>query len=429
MIYPRVSRRKLIVVVKGYPRLSETFIAQELRGLEKAGIELAIVSLRHPTDHTTHPVHDEIQASVTYLPEYIHHFPLRTLRALITSLKMPGFIKALQQFLKDLRRDFTRNRVRRFAQAAVLAKEWPDNAEWLHAHFIHTPASVAYYASIIRGVPWTVSAHAKDIWTSPDWELAEKLSDARWAVTCTRFGHQHLQSLAPDAATVHLSYHGLNLSRFPAYDRPQSSRDGQASDKPVVIVSVGRAVDKKGFDILLNALASLPATLHWRFVHIGGGPQLPELKALAHQLLIDDRITWLGAVDQNEVLANYKKADVFVLACRISSDGDRDGLPNVLLEAASQGLACISTNISGIPEFFDSGNGLLVEPERADLLAAALTRAVESPSLRYSLGKAAQAKLRADFDYHNSIAQLVDLFENAWQSETRSQVHVRDGIK
>jgi len=414
-----VSRRKLIVVVKGYPRLSETFIAQELRGLEQAGIELAIVSLRHPTDHTHHAVHDEIQASVTYLPEYIHHFPLRTLRGLITSLKMPGFVTAAQQFLKDLRRDFSRNRVRRFAQAAVLVKEWPDNAEWLHAHFIHTPASVAYYASIIRGVPWTVSAHAKDIWTSPDWELVEKLGVARWAVTCTRFGHQHLQSLAPDASNVHLSYHGLNLSRFPAYERPESCRDGQAPDEPVTIVSVGRAVEKKGFDILLDALALLPASLHWRFVHIGGGPLLPEIKALAHQRQLQDRITWLGAVDQSEVLANYKKADVFALACRVTSDGDRDGLPNVLLEAASQGLACISTNISGIPEFFDNGNGLLVEPERADLLAAAITRAIESPSLRYRLGTAAQAKLRADFDYHNSIGQLVELFENEWQRESQ----------
>lgn len=410
-------RRKLIVLVKGYPRLSETFIAQELQGLEKAGIELAIVSLRRPTDQTNHAVHDEIQANVTYLPEYIHQFPLRTLRGLIASLKMPGFKKAAQLFLKDFRRDMSRNRVRRFAQAAVLAKEWPENARWLHAHFIHTPSSVAYYASIIRGVPWTVSAHAKDIWTSPDWELAEKLKLARWAVTCTRFGHRHLQSLAPDASTVHLSYHGLNLSRFPVYDRPESNRYGQAPDEPVVIVSVGRAVEKKGFDILLDALAMLPAELHWHFVHIGGGEQLPALKALACKLQIDDRITWLGAVDQREVLANYRKADVFALACRITSDGDRDGLPNVLLEAASQGLACISTNISGIPEFFDNGNGLLVEPDRADLLSAVIKQAIESPKLRYKLGHAAQAKVRAEFDYHNSIEQLVGLFENEWQSD------------
>jgi len=298
----------------------------------------------------------------------------------------------------------------------VLAKEWPEGAQWLHAHFIHTPASVASYASIIRGIPWTVSAHAKDIWTSPDWELAEKLATARWAVTCTQVGHQHLQSLATDASSVHLSYHGLDLARFPVFDRPESNRDGTASDNPVVILSIGRAVEKKGFDILLGALALLPSTLSWRFVHIGGGAELPKLQALAQQSKIDDRITWLGATDQKEVLANYRLADAFVLACRITADGDRDGLPNVLVEAASQGLACVSTRISGIPEFFNDENGLLVEPEDPDMLATALQEIIESPALRHQLGRAAEAKVRSEFDYHNSIKQLVELFDSEWQS-------------
>ncbi len=409
-------RRKLIVVVKGYPRLSETFIAQELLGLERAGIELAIVSLRHPTDLTHHAVNDEIKAAVTYLPEYIHRSPLRTLRGLISSARMPGFTQACRQFLADLRKDFSRNRVRRFCQAAVLANEWPEGAQWLHAHFIHTPASVACYASIIRSIPWTVSAHAKDIWTSPDWELRDKLATARWAVTCTQVGHHHLQSLATDASTVHLSYHGLDLERFPVFDRPESHADGQAHDNPVVILSVGRAVEKKGFDVLIAALALLPSTLSWRFVHIGGGAELPRLKALATQAKINERITWLGATDQKEVLANYQLADVFVLACRIGADGDRDGLPNVLVEAASQGLACVSTRVSGIPEFFNDNNGLLVEPEDADMLATALNQVLESPALRRRLGKAAEAKVRSEFDYRNSINQLVDLFDSEWQS-------------
>lgn len=412
-------RRKLIVVVKGYPRLSETFIAQEILGLEKAGIEIAIVSLRQPTDLTTHAVNNEIKAAVTYLPEYIHRSPLRALRGLAFSARMPGFAKALRQFLSDFRKDVSRNRIRRFCQAAVLATECPTNGQWLHAHFIHTPASVANYASIILGIPWTVSAHAKDIWTSKDWELSEKLGVARWAVTCTKVGHQHLQSLATDPSCVHLSYHGLDLTRFPAFDRPQSNRDGTATDKPVVILSVGRAVEKKGFDVLLAALAQLPTNLCWRFVHIGGGAELPKLKALARESQIEDRITWLGATDQKEVLANYQSADVFALACRITADGDRDGLPNVLLEAASQGLACISTRVSGIPEFFDDENGVLVEPEDSAMLATALERAIKSPELRNKLGKTAQVKIRSEFDYHNSINQLVELFDTEWQKTVK----------
>ncbi|MFV2054250.1 glycosyltransferase [Aliiroseovarius sp. YM-037] len=410
-------RRKILVLVKGYPRLSETFIAQELRGLEQAGLELVIVSLRQPTDLKRHPIHDEIEAPIHYLPEYLHRSPIRVLRGLIKSMTKPGFRAAFGRFLGDLRRDFTRNRVRRFGQAAVLASEWPDGFDWLHAHFIHTPASVAAYASQIMDVPWTVSAHAKDIWTSPDWELADKLSDARWAVTCTRSGHEHLRDLSGKNGRVHLSYHGLNLDRFPHFPRSLSPRDGTQPDDPVTILSVGRAVGKKGYDTLLNAFALLPPNLNWRFIHAGDGGQRSKLQHLAETLNISEKITWLGAVNQTEVLDNYRSADVFALACRISPDGDRDGLPNVLVEAASQGLACISTSISGIPELFRDGeNGLLVRPDDPHALAQALERAIKAPDLRLRLGAEAERNVRETLDYHASVGQLVSLFEAEWEA-------------
>lgn len=410
--------RKLVVVLKGYPRLSETFIAQELRGLEQAGIELQLVSLRHPTDRARHAVHDEIRAPVNYLPEYLHQEPARVLRGFFRAIKQPGFFPACRRFLSDLLHDRSRNRIRRFGQGIVLAAEWPADTRWLHAHFIHTPASVGAYASQILGVPWSVSAHAKDIWTSTDRELAGKLASARWAVTCTAIGHRHLQSLASNPNTVHLSYHGIDLDRFPPYQRAVSYRDGSNADEPVVILSVGRAVGKKGFDTLLNALAQLPPQLHWRFVHIGDGTELGKLQAQAQQLGIEQHISWLGAINQGEVLANYQTADVFVLACRITGDGDRDGLPNVLVEAASQGLPCISTRISAIPELFeDDQNALLVEPDDVPALSGAVARALSTPDLRDRLGQAAQQRVRSTLDYHSSIAQLVGLFEEQWDSQ------------
>ncbi len=405
------ARPRLVVVVKGYPRLSETFIAQELRGLELAGLDLVIVSLRHPTDKKRHAVHDEIAAELLYLPEYLHKEPLRVLRGLWAACRRPGFGATLRGWLSDLRRDLSRNRLRRFGQAAVLVAEWPIGGAWLHAHFIHTPASVADYAARIMQIGWTVSAHAKDIWTSPDWELSAKLNRARWAVTCTEMGHKHLQSLADDPARVHLSYHGLNLDRFPAFTDARPPRDGSDPAEPVQIVSVGRAVPKKGYDTLLRALALLPADLHWRFSHLGGGAERESLQALAVTLGIADRIHWQGSVDQAEVLAAYRSSDVFALACRITADGDRDGLPNVLVEAASQGLACVSTTISGIPELFCNGeNGWLVSPDDADGLAAALRTAITAPDLRQQYGSAASAKVRATLDYHHSVNQLVNLF-------------------
>jgi glycosyltransferase involved in cell wall biosynthesis len=362
-------------------------------------------------------VHDAIRAPVLYLPEYLHQEPMRVLRALSVGLLRPGFWPALGAFLGDLGRDFTRNRLRRFGQGLVLAAEWPQGAAWLHAHFIHTPASATRYASLITGIPWTCSAHAKDIWTSRPGELADKLASARWTVTCTASGFEHLKALASESERVHLSYHGLDLERFAPFAGERPAADGSDPQKPVRILSVGRAVEKKGFDVLLEALARLPADLHWRFEHIGGGELLPRLKQQAARLGIDGKVSWLGSLAQREVLDRYRAADLFALACRIGGDGDRDGLPNVLVEASSQRLACISTGISGVPELISDGdNGLLVPPEDAAALAAAIERAVRDPVLRAKLGAAAEKRVRTAFDYHASVRQLTELFEQAWQA-------------
>ncbi len=409
--------RKVVVILKGYPRLTETFIAQELLGLQKAGFDLSLVSMRHPTDKKRHPVHDEITAPVMYLPEYLYQEPLRVLRSLWSSRRRAGFGAAWRAFLADLRHDLSPNRIRRFGQAAVLAAEWPAGAAWLHAHFIHTPGSVARYTSLMTGVPFTVSAHAKDIWTQPDAELALKLAAAHWVVTCTPNGYAHLQSLAADPARVHLSFHGLDLARFGPSPLPRSNRDGSDAASPVQIVSVGRAVEKKGYDVLLRALALLPADLNWRFLHIGGGKDLPALKAIATELGLSDRIDWQGSQAQEAVLDTYRHADIFALACRIASDGDRDGLPNVLVEASSQGLVCVSTNISGIPALLtDAETGLVVPPDDAPALAKALEQAIRTPALRHALGQAAEAKVRTQFDMQASIRQLSTLFTDEWNA-------------
>lgn len=405
----------MAVVLKGYPRLSETFIAQEIRGLEEAGLDLVIISLRAPTDTKRHAVHDEIVAPVLYLPEYLYQEPLRVLRGFAAAAARRSFWRILPGFLRDLWRDPTPNRGRRLGQAAVVVAEWPKGAGWLHAHFIHTPASVADYAARIMGVGYSVSAHAKDIWTSPDWELSGKLDRAAWTVTCTASGHRHLQSLAPDPGRVHLSYHGLNLDRFPAFDGQRPARDGSRAEDPVRIVSVGRAVPKKGYDVLLRALSLLPPDLHWRFEHLGDGPERKMLKLQTDAFGIADRVTWRGAVDQADVLAAYRASDLFALACRITDDGDRDGLPNVLVEAASQGLCCVSTSISAIPELFTDGkNGFLVPPEDPASLAHALEAALRDPGMRTRLGTAAAVRVRTTLDYHTSIRQLVALFEQDW---------------
>jgi glycosyltransferase involved in cell wall biosynthesis len=342
---------QIAFVLKGYPRLSETFIAQEIHSLLGLGLDIAIYSLRHPTDTSTHAVNDEITASVSYLPEYLHKEPLRVFKGFWASLRKPGFSTCLAIWWKDLKRDRSRSRVRRFGQALVLAAELPANTSSIHAHFLHTPASVARYAAQLLTLPWTCSAHAKDIWTSPEWELREKLADCQWLTTCTAFNTEYLAGLS-DKPNVSLNYHGLDLNRFPPAPIRNTHHDGSSEDDAVTLLSVGRAVPKKGYFALLNALATLPGELHWSFTHIGGGDLLTELK-----------------------------------------------------------VAVLSTNISGIPELIENGvNGVLVEQLDTETLRTALSRLIVNPDLRAEMGRAGSHKVRTEFDKDINIQQLYEQF-------------------
>lgn len=394
-------------VLKGYPRLSETFIANEIRALELRGLDIRIVSLRHPTDTRTHPVHDEVRAPVHYLPEYLYRAPWRVLRAWWRVRRRDRYHEALRAWLRDLRRDPSPNRVRRFGQALVLAHELDDDVVHLHAHFLHTPASVTRYASMLLELPWTCSAHARDIWTTPEWEKREKLAACRWVVTCTATNQRHLQALAPSPERVALVYHGLDPERFPPRAAPRPSRDGSDAADPVRILSVGRAVEKKGYPDLLAALARLPADVHWRFEHVGGGPWLARLQRRADALGVGDRIDWRGPLAQEAVLGCYADADLFVLPSCVARDGDRDGLPNVLMEAQSQGLACLATRISAIPELVqDARTGLLAEAGDPDALAEALLRLIRDPALRERLGAAGRRRVAREFRFEAGIECL-----------------------
>ena len=402
---PKPQTAKIGFILKGYPRLSETFIAQEIHALEQRGLDIVIYSLRHPTDRDQHPIHAEITAPVHYLPEYLYQEPIRVWRAWRAVRKQPHYRTARRVWLRDLRRDRTSNRVRRFGQALVLAHERAGSIGQFHAHFIHTPGSVARYTALLTGLPWTVSAHAKDIWTIPAWEKAEKLAHCDWAVTCTKLGVDHLSGLAPEGR-VSLLYHGLDLDRFPPPPALPATRSG-----PFRILSVGRAVPKKGYAVLLQALATLGDAVDWQFTHLGGGSDLDHLKRRAETLDIADRCTWLGARPQRDVLAAIRDHDVFVLPSRIADDGDRDGMPNVLLEAQSQGLACLSTRVSAIPELIVEGEtGLLVAPEDAPALAAGLRRLHDDPGLRQHLGDGGQKRVRTHFPLDACIAPLAERF-------------------
>ena len=393
---------RVAVVLKGYPRLSETFIAQELLALERRGLPLEIWSLRRPTDRARHPMHTQIQAPVAYLPEYLRDAPLRVLAGLVAALRRPRFPALLTLFARDFRRDPTASRLRRLGQAMVLARELPADVAHLHVHFLHTPASVARYAALLTGRGWSFSAHAKDIWTTPDWDLREKLTDAVWGVTCTRDGLARLDHLAPGRTL--LAYHGLDLGRFPAPPAARAPRDGSDPAAPLRLLCVGRLVAKKGHDDLIDAVAALPASLHWRLDLIGNGETRRALEAQVEARGLSGRVSFRGSLAQPDVIAAMRAADLFVLPTKPAPGGDRDGLPNVLMEAASQALPILATGFAGTPEFLTDGvHGVLVPPGEPAALAAALERLAAQPARRRRLGEAARARLVQDFSEEAAI--------------------------
>jgi glycosyltransferase involved in cell wall biosynthesis len=263
----------------------------------------------------------------------------------------------------------------------------PESVRHIHAHFAHSPASVARYAAMMRGIGFSISAHAKDIWTAPEWDLRQKLREAGFVTVCNRTGYDRLALLGD--GKLFLIKHGLAKDAVVA-TAPTQLRDGSAASDPVRVICVARAVEKKGLRTLVDALAHLPRTLAFRLDHYGGGPLLGELREKSRALGLTDRLTWHGPKPHAAVIAALDRSDLFVLPARMGSDGDRDGIPNALLEAQARGLAVISTRVGGIEEAVSDGtSGRLVAPGDADALAAALRELIQRPKAREALGRAA----------------------------------------
>ena len=413
---------RIAIVLKGYPRLSETFIAQEILELERRGFRFDIWSLRRPTDRHVHPMHEAITARLFYLPEYLHDDPRRVWRGMVHAVRRLNWWPTLKLFLCDLVRNPTPNRLRRLGQAFVLAREIDPAIGHMHVHFLHTPASVTRYAALLSGRSFSFSAHAKDIWTTPAWEHREKIADADWGTTCTADGLAELRrvTVPADGNRIALIYHGLDLGRFPPPPVPDA-RDGSDPARPVRIVAVGRAVEKKGFDDLIDALARLPGHLNWHFTHIGGGERLAALRAQAERLGLAARIEWHGSLPQGKVIEALRAADLFVLPSRPGTDGDRDGLPNVIMEAATQALPVVSTRFAGVPEFIEDGiSGILVPPRDVAALADGLAALIADPARRARLGVAAFERVRSGFSFEAGIDRLAGLLTSGVVAEART---------
>jgi glycosyltransferase involved in cell wall biosynthesis len=431
-------------VLKGFPRLSETFVASEIYRVEQTGIPVRLFVLKPVEAHERsepHAVVKQIRAQPDYLPRTTGLSGVPRLRWLARNV--PRFLPALQRTARHrpvglLRaaaaalNDSLRGRrlwwspprkvfMKEFLLGVALADRVLEagDVRHLHAHFAHGTTTVTWYASRITGIPFSFTGHARDIYIeklNPGGLLRRKLLAARFVVTCTEANRRHLQAIG-DGAEVHVVYHGLNadFTRLLGVNGSAPSHNGRFR-----VLAVGRLVAKKGFDVLVEAIAILaeqgvpveaavvaaPAPLE---------PEVgPQLERQIRRLGLDGRVHLAGSMTQAELVEEYRRASAFCLPCRVADSGDRDGIPNVLVEAMACAVPVVSTDVSGIPELVvDGGNGLLVAPEDPAAVANALLRLYRDPALGRRLGKEAEAIVRTRFDGDRLAAELATLFREA----------------
>ncbi|HET7479276.1 MAG TPA: glycosyltransferase [Rubrobacteraceae bacterium] len=393
---------KVGYVLKRYPRYSETFVVNEILAHEAAGMEVEIFSLLYPEDGHFQDAISRVRAPVTYLPT-------KGLKAqdFWTMLAEAGdAAPGLWSSLEDARNE----EARYVYQAAMLARETRRRGiSHLHAHFATASTTVARLAARFAEVPYTFTAHAKDIFHEsvvPE-DLRRKLADAAVAITVSDYNLEYLRGAhGPAAERVRRVYNGLDLERFP-YSPPD--------ERPPLIVAVGRLVEKKGFADLVSACAVLrDRGLEFRCRILGQGDQEAALRERISRLGLDGRVELLGPRPQREMAEYVRKAAVFAAPCVVGSDGNRDGLPTVLLEAMALGTPCVSTDVTGIPEVLQNGKtGLMVPQRDPEALATAIEWLIRDPELRVELAENARRLIEADFDIHVNAARLRQVFRSA----------------
>jgi glycosyltransferase involved in cell wall biosynthesis len=404
---------KVGYVVSAWPRLTETFILNEVIGVERLGARLQIFTMKDPEDEAAHAKVTEVRAPVACLSMRRNHKAIG-LASIRLFLGQP--VRFCQTVLRALR--YRRLAVLRcFFQATYLAEILlRESLTHLHAHFAHDPTLVTMFAHYLTGIPYSFTAHAKDIYvkTSPKLLRAEA-ETAQAVVTCTEYNLRYISTQigAPGDGKLHCIYHGLDLSQF-AFCCPRA-----LDSKPPVILSVARLVEKKGLSDLIFAADTLRLRdRNFRVEIVGDGPLRQSLEAQVRRMGLDDRVSFLGALPHDELCRIYQRACVFALPCVVAANGDRDGIPNVLLEAMASGVPVVSTPVSGIPEVINSeAEGLLVPPSSPARLADAVDRLLNSPELRERLALAARAKIETSFSIERNSAQLLSLFRQVGADE------------
>jgi len=419
------GRCRLAYLVKTFPRLSETFILNEILGVEELGLELEIFSLRKlpPAVEPVHPDVSKVKAVVRYIPSLVRPlWPPGSALLLFSHLALL-FARPRRYFLAGwLHFGLGNNpRVKDFLQAGYLARALSrEKFTHLHAHFANVPTTVAEIVKHLTGIPYSFTAHAKDIYLTPPSELTRKIQKAECVLTCTAVNQSYLAGLAGQSTPVHLAYHGVDVSRF----RVRFSSVPTQHNKVPFILSVARLCEKKGLEFLLEAcriLVDRGIALECQIV--GYGPLEEKLQEMIVSLALRDMVSLRGRMTQDQLAELYPRADLFVLPCQVLENGDRDGIPNVLFEAMVCGVPIISTEIAGVRELIEHRrNGYLVEQRNARALADAMELLIGSPDLGRELAHRGRQTVLGSFTREASARNVYNILSSVLHSAESADI-------
>jgi glycosyltransferase involved in cell wall biosynthesis len=413
---PQKEGARVAYILRSYPRLSQTFILNEVLALERLGVRLQIFPITNPQEALVQHRVAEVQAPTHYLEA-----ALRRSRAAMLLEHLRVAASAPRRYLSTLafvlrRRDLasgyaTASRFTCFAEAVymarVLRRQRADGAgpppTRVHSHFAHDPTLIAMLLKRLTGLPYSFTAHARDVYQVPPSVLAERIGDA--VVTCCRSNLDYLRSLAPEPSRrkIHVVRYGIDLEAF----RPTEP----APEEDPLVVSIGRLVEKKGFGDLIKACRLVKDRgLSFRCVIYGEGELRDELAGAVSKLGLRGDVTLAGARTQQELQAVLNQAQIFALTPCITDDGDRDGIPNALLEAMACGLPVVTTAVAGIPEVIVHGqNGLLAEPRDVTAIADDVALLLTDEERRRRLGSRARSEVQANFDRDANARRLASV--------------------
>lgn len=390
----------ILYVIGTFPLLTTTFIDRELAALGERGIAIRVISIRRPAGPLSPEQADKMQEVRYMLPVS----PFRLVAAVVTAVAIrPVALLRTLFLLVTGPHPSARARLRTIGHVFLGVYVWAavrrSPPSHVHAHFVDRAAIVAMVVSALLGCGYSVTAHANDIYVNPIL-LRQKATLARFVATCTGYNARHLSEVAP-GARVELVYHGLYPDRFEVSVEEDAGR----------VVSVAQLKEKKGLTYLISAcrvLADAGITLECDI--IGDGPLRHELADQIGALRLDATVNLLGPLPHDEVIDRVRTSSLFVLPSVVAKDGDRDGIPNVILEAMALGKAVVSTDISGIGEaVVDGVTGSLVPPGDIPALADAIGHLLDNPGIRSKMGAAGRRRIDEVFDIRLNARKLEEL--------------------